>query len=193
MLYNELGESTPRNSFVLDDETWVEERKRASTKAQEELASRSEVLRDRQRELSLHKVNGVLVDVLYAPARAEVRRRANEKARLDAAKKACLLPPAKRSKAFFNPEEYIGKRVAKNFRVEDENDPNVLVDMTYFGTVANVSDSKRVWFFIKYDDGDDEEYNSDELQEALQLYEEHESEDTNKSDATGHVALETTH
>lgn len=183
MLYNEVGELTRKNTFVIDEENWVDEKKVASIEAQEELATRSVELRDRQRELCLHKVRGELADVLCAPAREELRRRAAEKARREAVKIARPLPPAKRAKTLFDPEQFVGRRVAKTFSVEDEDDPNVLKEVLYFGTVAKVSDRKRVWFYIKYDDDDDEEYNLDDLTEALDLYEEHESEDVKKPKA----------
>ena len=193
MLYNELGELTPRSTFVLNVDNWVDEKKRASAEAQVELATQSAELRGRQRELGLHKANGQLVDVLCAPARAELQRRADEKAHEEAVKMARVLPPAQRPKAFIDPRQYVGRRVAKIFCLEDKNDPNVLVDMTYFGMVDCISECKQVWFFIKYDDGDNEEYNLDDLNEALQLYKKHESEDTKKPQARRDDGVKTTH
>jgi hypothetical protein len=67
-----------------------------------------------------------------------------------------------------DPTACLGRRVAKYF---DED--------LYFGTVKNVrTDEKGPMWFIQYDDGDNEEFEEDELLQHMSLYTDHEEEDT---------------
>lgn len=162
---------------ALDTEEWVQEKKRDSAEVQEELARRSGQVQRRQHELGLHKAKGELVDVLCAPATREIQRRAAERARQAALRSAGIPPPSKRAKMSFDPQKYVGRRVAKIFSLESQDDPNILVDEVFYGTVVRISDSKRVWYFVQYDDGDEEEFNLDDLNKGLQLYEEYKADD----------------
>jgi hypothetical protein len=180
VLYNRLGESTADETIVLDDEEWVQERKRVSDEVQEELAKQSGRLRDRQIELGAYTVLADLVDVLSARARDVLRRRAAARARQAAVRCVGIPSPAKRAKTSFDFQQYVGRRVAKAFSLEDKNDPNMVVEEIFFGTVAHISNPKRVWFFVEYDDGDNEEYNLDDLDKGLQLYEVRKEDDERK-------------
>lgn len=75
-------------------------------------------------------------------------------------------PPNKKSRASKEQLElHLGSRVAKEF-----DDGGV-----YFGTVSQY-DPKSKWWWIVYDDGDQEDMNAEELDAALELYSEHQQQ-----------------
>jgi len=74
--------------------------------------------------------------------------------------------PKKRKKGQPRKEEHVGSRVAKDFG-EDE---------IYFGTVRSYN-AKSKYFSIVYDDGDAEDFDEEELKQALALYQEQKAND----------------
>jgi len=69
----------------------------------------------------------------------------------------------------------IGKRVAKCF------------DKLHFGNVVNFDNFTKQWS-IKYDDGDDEEFNKDELRQAFHLYNERKGSDHSKPSSANEIS-----
>ena len=70
--------------------------------------------------------------------------------------------------------KYIGKRMAKHFPTAS----GLVGADIFFGTVKYISDRRKFWFFVQYDDGDSEDVGVGELHEMLDLYEEHKTNDT---------------
>lgn len=68
------------------------------------------------------------------------------------------------------PKEYVGKRVAKQFKVETDDGDNI-----FRGKVAKIFevDGKDPDFHIQYDDGDSEDVAMDELLGMFKMYAEH--------------------
>jgi hypothetical protein len=94
-----------------------------------------------------------------APASPVVQKRKVETIEITSARKSTP------KKAKRDPESYVEKRVAKFFGGD-----------LFFGTVKQYRSDAEVWF-VKYDDGDDEEYDAKDLKENLQLYRENEDLD----------------
>ena len=82
-------------------------------------------------------------------------------------------PKPKRSKADYTsfPDRFVGKRVAKDFGEMG----------IYFGTIkeASVEEDQVLWS-IAYDDGDNEDYDTDDLQRAQDLYAQVKNQDEQK-------------
>jgi len=73
-----------------------------------------------------------------------------------------------------NPQDFVGRRVAKYF--PDEVDGT---EKLYFGTVDYISlqDGGKVWWRIKYDDDDEEDFWADDLRKGINLYFDHQQND----------------
>mmetsp|Transcript_11768 Transcript_11768/g.27266 ORF Transcript_11768/g.27266 Transcript_11768/m.27266 type:complete len:209 (-) Transcript_11768:317-943(-) len=78
------------------------------------------------------------------------------------------LPPKKR------PKHVVDSRVAKFF------DGDV-----YFGTIVGTVEDGDVYWQVRYDDGDREEFDKEDLDTALQVYERHKGEDVPKKRRKG--------
>ncbi len=162
VLYNEIGERSEKKGVGgLDvEEDWIAEKKMWSKKVQEELGNLSRLIRNRMRELKPHIEKGELAELFKTWSSTESRLGTNPK-------KAKL---SKRS----NPNEVIGKRLAKRFPI-DLNGKTT--DQIFFGTVKYVSDNQRQWYFVCYDDGDAEDLGTEEVMEAISLYQVHKFDD----------------
>lgn len=143
------------------DEEWLAQKKAASKDMQEIMLDKSIGLRNRKVELQSYIDKGELKEFLGC--RTEDER---EIKRRKIASRVVIQ----------NPKQYVGKRVAKEFAVEDPNDSSNMIDAVFFGTVEYISDEAKLWYFVKYDDGDSEEYELKDIQYGLKLY------DANKED-----------
>jgi hypothetical protein len=163
LLYDEVGEAEandPNNELST-------EKKSLSRELQEILLSKSEALRARKVELQQYIDDGGLKDYFGCQTKDE--------------KEAKRRKLAKRN-VVENPKQFVGKRVAKEFAVQDpeSDDPEKMVDAIFFGTVRYLSDEAKVWYYVKYDDGDGEELDLKDLKWALKLYEANKKDDSTK-------------
>jgi hypothetical protein len=157
-LYDVVGEIETKEV----DQKWLNQRKAASKDVQEILLDKNIRLRNRKVELQPYIDTGELKQFLGCRTEddRDVKRR----------------KMTSRS-SIANPKHFIGKRVAKEFAVQDPNDLNKMMDAVFFGTVEYISDESKLWYFVKYDDGDSEEYGLNELQHGIKLYEANKDDD----------------
>jgi hypothetical protein len=177
-LYNEIGERPEPigvddhdvdEDWVAADEDWVTEKKMWSKKVQEELGNVSRLIRNRIRQLKPHIEKGELAEIFKQRSSMQKTSRRQKKGR-------------RSTPMVSNP---IGKRVAKRFPIvngESMSEAEDVVDQIFFGTVEYISDNLLKWYFIRYDDGDSEELNMEEVAELIDLYEFHKYKDPRHKD-----------
>jgi hypothetical protein len=156
----------------VDDQNWVLEKQEKSKEVQRELISKSVTVRERKLELDPHIEKGELSKFLGR------RKRTNDSMSNKRRKK--------QRRIVEDPEVFLGRRIAKLFPIEDPNDSTNMIEQVFFGTIKYISDEKKIWFYIKYDDGDSEEFSLNEIEKAMELYEEHKHEDSelNRTEVT---------
>ena len=159
-LYNEIGEKAKSPGSVEGvDEDWVTEKKMWSSKVQEELGNISRPIRIRIRELKPYIERGEVHKIF--------QRRSRKR------------PPSKKAKKNVeNFKKHIGKRIAKAFPIDNGISGENSGYQTFFGTVESLSDTQLLWFFVRYDDGDVEESDIDEVLKGIKIYEQHKHNDT---------------
>jgi hypothetical protein len=167
VLYDQVGELEGTNE---EDDGWLAEKKKVSADVQEIMLGKSLGLRNRKVELQEHIDQGDLPQFLGC--RTEEEREAKRR------KMASRI-------IVENPKQYIGKRVAKEFPIEDPNDPSRMMDSIFFGTVEYISDEGKLWYFVKYDDGDSEEYELKDIEYGLKLYDIHRDDDMKATQEPG--------
>eukprot|EP00536_Pseudo-nitzschia_multiseries_P014641 jgi/Psemu1/291564/fgenesh1_pg.743_\ len=160
VLYNEIGEKTRGPKDV--DQDWVTEKKMWSSKVQEELGNVSRSIRNRMRELKPYIDQGMVHKIF--------RQRSIRK------------PPStkKARRTLDNPQRYLNKRIAKSFPIDNGGGAPGSVSpdhQIFFGTVKYLTDSQLLWYFVRYDDGDGEDIDLDEVLDGIQLYEQHKHND----------------
>mmetsp|Transcript_67469 Transcript_67469/g.75574 ORF Transcript_67469/g.75574 Transcript_67469/m.75574 type:complete len:115 (-) Transcript_67469:153-497(-) len=69
-----------------------------------------------------------------------------------------------------NPKKYIGQRVAKYFEMPHPENVNQIKKDLYLGTIDSISDPLNLLWHVRYDDGDEEEYDFRELRAGILLY-----------------------
>ncbi|KAG7374592.1 Baf family transcriptional acitvator [Nitzschia inconspicua] len=158
VLYDVVGEDEGKEDL---DRDGLEQRKVTSKSVQEIMLDKSLALRNRKLELETYIAQGELPQFLgcYTEEEREAKRQ----------KMASRV-------VIENPKRYIGMRVAKEFAVEDPNNKGKLTEAIFFGTVEYITDEAKLWYFVRYDDGDCEEYELKDIEHGLKLY------DTNKED-----------
>lgn len=144
------------------DEDWLNKKKTASKDVQEIMLNKCLGLRNRKLELLPLIAKGELPQFLGC--RTEEERDAKRR------KMASRV-------VIENPQQYIGKRVAKEFPSEDPEDSSRMIDSIFFGTVQYLSDEAKLWYFVRYDDGDSEEYELNDIQYGLKLYDANRKDD----------------
>ena len=75
--------------------------------------------------------------------------------------------------------KHVGARIAKDFDAG-----------LFFGTITRYSSDTKFWF-VEYDDGDDEEYDTKELKKALRHYGKHSDKDKDKKRGRGKRSIST--
>jgi hypothetical protein len=159
-LYDLVGEKIKEKK---EDQKWWNRKRAASKDVQRTMLDKNSSLRIRMAELQTHIDKGELNRFLGC-YRTENDR---EVKRRKMASRGVIA----------NPKQFIGKRVAKEFAVQDPTDSNKMIDAVFFGTVEYISDEAHLWYFVKYDDGDSEEYGLNELQRGIKLYEANKDDD----------------
>ena len=161
-MYNEIGESWDSNSqnFLGVDENWISEKKEWSEKVQEELGNLSRMVRSRIHQLKPYKDRGELGELFK-------KRSANE-----ARDKLEMHFGNKKAKMSNTDGSYVGKRIAKRFPIDIDGKA---CDQVFFGTVQNINDSS--FYFVTYDDGDQEELEAYEIENGIELYDLHKLHD----------------
>jgi len=105
-----------------------------------------------------------------------------EKARIDKSKKVKY---EKKCKG----DPYIGKRIARSYRIDEDGDGENFVKQIFFGTVtAKVTStvSGRWWYQITFDDGDVDELIIPHLLKLLHFYRVKQDEDADTMDVDDH-------
>jgi len=150
-LYSEVGEECKEQ----DKADWVGEKRKASTKVQGDLVGKNNKIQERKEELdAIKKKGGSVVNLLSASGndkRGEKRPR----------------PTPKKEG---NPKKYIGQRVAKYFEMPHPENVNQIKKDLYLGTIDSISDPLNLLWHVRYDDGDEEEYDFRELRAGILLY-----------------------
>jgi len=147
-LYGEVGEQTKEEN----KQDWVGEKREASTKVQVNLEGNNDKIKKRKSELdAAKKKDGSIIKIVCPEEnnRSKKRQRSSPKKEEDDTKK------------------YIGQRIAKYFDDPTPEDPDHQV--IYFGTIDTFSRDNLLWH-IKYDDGDEEEFDFGEIRAAILLY-----------------------
>jgi acetyl/propionyl-CoA carboxylase alpha subunit len=144
------------------DQKWVFQKKAASKDVQEIMLDKNIGLKTRKIELQTYINKGELKRFLgcFTEVDRDVKRRKMTNRTVTG-----------------NPKQFIGKRVAKEFAIQDPNDSSKMMDAVFFGTVEYISDEAKLWYFVNYDDGDSEEYGMTELQHGIKLYEANRDDD----------------
>ena len=125
------------------------------------------------RQLKPHIEKGELAEIFKTWSSIESRLGTNPK-------------KAKFAKTYRNPSEVIGKRLAKRFPIDIDGKT---VDQVFFGTVKYISNNKNQWYFVRYDDGDEEDLAIEEIVDAIDLYQVHKFDDPmHKDDAENTTA-----
>ncbi len=147
-LYSEVGEETSEEN----SEDWVGEKREAATRVQANLEGSSDKIRQRKSELDATKAKDGSIEKAVGP---------EEESR-----------PAKRQKSTprkkaLDPKKYVGQRIAKYFDAPtDDNENNQEI---YFGTVERYTEEDKLWH-IAYDDGDEEDFDLNDLKVAVHEY-----------------------
>jgi len=154
VLYNNVGEKSVVGKEQTTEEEWVLKKKETSKSVQDELANKSSKIMERRNELLPHIVSGELKKFLgFRKRRTGMPSKARNKTR-----------------RIENPEQFVGRRVAKEFPIQDPEDSSKVKFEVFFGTVKTISDEGKLWYLITYDDGDKEEVELHELWQLLQFY-----------------------
>lgn len=152
-LYSEVGEECKE----LDKADWVEEKRKASTKVVGDLVGKNNKIQKRKEELdAIKKKEGSVVNMLSTSGndkRGEKRPR----------------PTPKKED---NPEKYISQRIAKYFEMPHPENVNQIKKVLFIGTIDSIShpSNLNLLWHVRYDDGDEEEYDFRELRAGILLY-----------------------
>ncbi|KAL3934864.1 MAG: hypothetical protein SGARI_003205, partial [Bacillariaceae sp.] len=153
ILYDEVGETETRDPELASTKMAL------SKELQETLLPKSQMLRTRKAELQQYIDSRGLKDYFGCQTMDE-----REAKRRKTAKRGVVE----------NPRRFVGKRVAKEFAVQDPDFPDddkKMIDAIFFGTIKGISDDAKLWYLVEYDDGDGEEMGLKDVQFALKLYE----------------------
>lgn len=151
-LYREVGEKDKEEN----EEEWVEEKREASSKVQVNLEEKNDQIKKRKIELDAAKEKeGSIINALCPEEESRAKKRPK---------------PTPKKKDDTGPKKFIGQRIAKYFM-----NPN---EVLYFGTIDNYTASKKLWH-VTYDDDDEEEYDRNDVREAILLYAKNKDDDEN--------------
>ncbi|KAG7347509.1 hypothetical protein IV203_016214 [Nitzschia inconspicua] len=164
-LYLEVGEDGPD----VNTKKWAKTKRIETVAVEKTLADASESVRHRKVELDGAQTrDGTVLGVL---AKGESEGIADVTAKdkgENLEKKTGKKRGGKRRREYNEPEEFLGRRVAKYFDGE-----------LYFGTLDHIAseDKNDPLWHVTYDDDDEEDFEYNQVKAALLLYEEMQSED----------------
>ena len=151
-LDREVGEKDKEEN----EEEWVEEKREVSAKVQVNLEEKNDQIKKRKIELDAAKEKeGSIINALCPEEESRAKKRPK---------------PTPTVKKETGPNKFVGQRIAKYFM-----DPNAVL---YFGTIDNYTARKKLWH-VKYDDDDEEEYDRNDVREAILLYAKEKDNDEN--------------
>lgn len=147
-LYSEVGEETKEEN----KEEWVGEKREALTKVQVNLEGNHDKIKKRKIELdAAKKKDGSIIKTVCPEEKTKAKKRPR--------------PNPKKEKD--DPKKYIGQRLAKFFDNPTPKNPDKQI--IYFGTIDKFTTDNLLWH-ITYDDDDEEEFDFNEIRDAILLY-----------------------
>ncbi|KAL3920601.1 MAG: hypothetical protein SGARI_006905 [Bacillariaceae sp.] len=165
LLYDANGEKQVVNATGLyvgeegpdiNPHEWVEEKRTVTAEVAESLEGTNDSIQKRKEELDkANEKDGTLSEVLGDPLAKKGPKRQKKRARESEAAKTIM-----ETIETADPKEFSGRRVAKYFDTD-----------VFFGNVTYipVKEGPAMWH-IEYDDGDEEDFECEELKNGLLLY-----------------------
>lgn len=170
--YSEIGEKPTKTRDV----EWVVQKKAKSAEVLKALIDQSVKVQERKEGLTQHAdEDGKVAKYLSQKAEAEHENKIKLLAEQQELQRKQKERPSKKQKRNekVDPSVYLRKRVAKTFPIADPDSPDdQMKDELFFGTITKVNNRKLMWFQVKYDDGDEEEFDMHQLNTGLTYYEE---------------------